>query len=98
MKKILASKAYTSGKTAVFVTWDEDAMFENTLCPALDCDHLAALVISPSVRRAMRSAAAFSHYSLLRTTEDLLGLRRHLGKAASALSMAPAFRLLRAGG
>jgi hypothetical protein len=45
----------------------------------------------------MRSAAAFSHYSLLRTTEDLLGLRGHLGRAASALSMAPAFRLLRAG-
>ncbi len=97
MKKILASKAYASGKTAVFVTWDEDATFENTLCPALDCDHLATLVISPSVRRGMRSAAAFSHYSLLRTTEDLLGLRVHLGKAASALSMAPAFRLLRAG-
>jgi phosphatidylinositol-3-phosphatase len=97
MTKILASKAYASGRTAVFVTWDEDATFENTLCPALDCDHLATLVISPSVRPGRRAAALFSHYSLLRTTEDLLGLRGHLGKAASAMSMAPAFGLLRAG-
>jgi hypothetical protein len=94
MRKILVSKAYASGRTAVFVTWDEDATFENTLCPALDCDHLATLVVSPSVRPRTRSAAVFSHYSLLRTAEDLLGLRGHLGKAASARSMAPAFRLL----
>ena len=96
MTKIFASKAYASGKTAVFVTWDEDATFENTLCPALDCDHLATIVVSPSVRRGTRSAVLLSHYSLLRTTEDLLGLRGHLGRAASATSMAPAFRLLRA--
>jgi phosphatidylinositol-3-phosphatase len=97
MKKILASKAYTSGKTAVFVTWDEDATFENTLCPALDCDHLATLVVSRAVRHGTRSSAVFSHYSLLRTTEDLLGLRGHLGKAATTRSMAAGFHLLRAG-
>jgi hypothetical protein len=97
LTKIFASKAYASGTTAVFITWDEDATFENTLCPALDCDHLAALVVSPSVRRGERSAVTFSHYSLLRTTEDLLWLSGHLGKAASATSMAPAFHLLRAG-
>ncbi|HET9116320.1 MAG TPA: alkaline phosphatase family protein, partial [Gaiellaceae bacterium] len=95
MAKILGSRAYASGKTAVFVTWDEDATFENRLCPALNCDHLATLVVSPSVRPGTRSASLFSHYSLLRSTEDLLGLRGHLGKAASAASMAPAFRLLR---
>lgn len=95
MAKILTSKAYASGKTAVFVTWDEDATFENTLCPALNCDHLATLVVSPSVRPGRRSATVFSHYSLLRTSEDLLRLRGHLGKAAAAASMAPAFHLLR---
>jgi hypothetical protein len=95
MTKILASQAYVSGTTAVFVTWDEDAKFENKLCPTLDCDHLATLVVSPSVRPGRRSAAAFTHYSLLRTTEDLLGLRRHLARAASAPSMATAFGLLR---
>lgn len=94
MKTILASKAYASGRTAVFVTWDEDAKFENRLCPALDCDHLATIVVSPSVRPSTRSEAFFSHYSLLRTTEDMLGLRGHLGKATSARSMARAFHLL----
>ena len=98
MAKILASKAYASGRTAVFVTWDEDATFENTLCPKLDCDHLATLVVSPSVRPGTRSATFFSHYSLLRTTEDLLALGGHLGKAAAANSMAPAFHLLGGGG
>lgn len=98
MRKILASKAYAAGTTAVFVTWDEDTTFENTLCPALNCDHLATLVVSPSVRAGMRSDARFSHYSLLRTTEDLLRLRGHLGKAASARSMAGAFHLLAATG
>jgi hypothetical protein len=97
MRTILASKAYAAGTTAVFVTWDEDARFERRLCPALDCDHLATIVVSPSIPAGTRSDAVFSHYSLLRTTEDMLGLRGHLGKAASARSMAPAFHLLGAG-
>jgi phosphatidylinositol-3-phosphatase len=97
MRAILASKAYASGKTAVFVTWDEDAKFENTLCPALGCDHLATLAVSPSVPPGTRSGVDLSHYSLLRTTEDMLGLRGHLGKAGSARSLAPAFHLLGGG-
>jgi hypothetical protein len=95
MTRILASTAYASGKTAVFVTWDEDATFENALCPALNCDHLATLVVSPSVPPGTRSSVFFSHYSLLRTTEALLGLPGHLGKAATSTSMAAAFHLLR---
>jgi hypothetical protein len=38
------------------------------------------------------SATAFSHYSLLRTTEEMLGLPR-LGKASTATSMRSAFHL-----
>ena len=97
MRRILASRAYAAGTTAVFVTWDEDATFEKRLCPALNCDHLATLVVSPSVPLRTRSNEVFSHYSLLRTTEDLLGLKGHLGKAAFARSMAPGFHLLGAG-
>jgi hypothetical protein len=94
--KIFASRAYRSGGTAIFVTWDEDSTFENALCPTLACDHLATIVISPSVRPRTRVATPLSHYSLLRTTEELLGLRRYLGQAASAKSMAPGFHLLAA--
>lgn len=97
MNAILASRAYASGRTVIFVTWDEDAKFENTLCPTLHCDHLATIVVSPSVPRGSRSDAFFSHFSLLRTTEDVLGFAHHLGKAASARSMAPAFHLLSGG-
>ena len=48
--------------------------------------------VSPSTTPGTRSAALFSHYSLLRTAEQLLGLPL-LGKAASSANMAPAFGL-----
>lgn len=95
MSKIVASPAYRSGRTAIFITWDEDDSFTDSLCPALNCDHLATIVVAPSVRRSTTSGVLFSHYSLLRTTEQLLGIRQYLGNAAAANSMTKAFHLLR---
>src|SRR5207244_3785998 len=95
MSKIVSSRAYIAGGTAIFITWDEDDVFSGGLCPALDCDHVATVVVAPSVRRATRSGVLFSHYSLLRTTEELLGIRQYLGDAATANSMAQAFHFLR---
>ena len=95
MPKIFASLAYRAGKTAVFITWDEDDVFTGGLCPTLNCDHLATIVVAPSVRHATRSSVSLSHYSLLRTTEELLGIRQYLGAAATANSMSQAFHLLR---
>jgi hypothetical protein len=40
-----------------------------------------------------RSSTRFSLYSMLRTTESLLGLPRRLGKAATATGMRPYFGL-----
>jgi hypothetical protein len=94
LPQILNSATYAAGRTAVFVTWDEDDKFEGDLCPSLNCDHLATLVIAPSVQPGTRASQNFSHYSLLRTTEELLGVRGRLGEAASAPSMASAFHLL----
>jgi phospholipase C len=94
MSKIVSSRAYRAGGTAIFITWDEDDVFTDSLCPALDCDHLATVVVAPSVRRATRSGVLSSHFSLLRTTEELLGIRQYLGDAATANSMSQAFRLL----
>ena len=45
---------------------------------------MATLVLSPYVSRGMRSSALFSHYSLLQTTERMLGLRPFIGHAADA--------------
>ena len=68
---------------AVFVTWDEGVG---------SSQRIATVVIAPTVPRGTRVATHFTHYSLLRTTEELLGLSR-LGAAASARSMRTAFHL-----
>jgi hypothetical protein len=53
------------------------------------------IVVSPSTAPGTVSTASFDHYSLLRTTEQLLGIRRLLGHAGDpgTASMAGAFRL-----
>src|SRR3954451_5742424 len=85
LPKVFASRQYRAGRTALFLTWDED---DNSTG-----NHIATLVVAPSVPKGTRSATAFTHYSLLRTTEELLGLRPLLGQAASARSMRAAFKL-----
>jgi phosphatidylinositol-3-phosphatase len=81
--QILRSAEYAAGRTALFLTWDED--------DGSASNQIATLVVAPQVRRGTRSAATFDHYSLLRTTEELLGLPAHLGAAARAPSMRAAF-------
>jgi len=80
---ILASPEYAAGRTAIFVTWDEDDRSTD--------NHIATLVIAPSVHPGTTSATSFNHYSMLRTTEEMLGLSPLLGAAASATSMRSAF-------
>ena len=82
LPKVLNSREYRAGKTAVFVTWDEDS----------SPNHIATLVIAPSTPRGTTSAAKFNHYSMLRTTEEMLGLPL-LGGASTAASMRSAFHL-----
>jgi phospholipase C len=83
LDRITTSRAYRAGDTAVFVTWDEGVGSDQ---------HIATVVIGPTVPRGLRSATHFTHYSLLRTTEQLLGLKP-LGAAGSARSMVAAFHL-----
>ena len=83
LPKILNSPAYRSRATVVFVTWDEGS----------GDNHVATLVLSPSTPSGTQSARPFYHYSLLLTTEELLGIRRHLSAAASAASMRASFHL-----
>ena len=85
LPKLLSSSQYTAGNTVIFITWDEDDYHSS--------QHIPTIVIAPTVRRGTRSRARFNHYSMLRTTEELLGLRRRLGDAASAASMRLAFGL-----
>ena len=81
--KILAGVNYRSGDTLVIITWDEGSGAAN---------QIPTLVIGSSVRPGVVAEQRFDHYSLLRTTEDVLGLP-HLGAAATAASMSGAFGL-----
>jgi hypothetical protein len=82
LPKVLSSPEYQAGKTAVYITWDEDDSTQN--------NQVATIVIAPSVTPGARSATLFNHYSMLRTTEEQLGLGL-LGNAATATSMRGAF-------
>jgi hypothetical protein len=93
--QILASSAYRAGHTVLFITWDEGEGGSATNCAANQIDvgcHIATVIVSPSTPPGERSGELFNHYSLLRTTEDLLGLPA-LGEAAGASSMTTAFGL-----
>ena len=92
---ILTSREYTSGSTAVFITWDEGEGGTATTCATNKTDvgcHVATIVISPSTKAGTRSATLFNHYSLLGTAEQLLGLPA-LGRAAAFPTMTSAFNL-----
>ena len=68
------------------VTFDEGSTRSN---------RVVTLVISPTTPPGTKSATKFDHYSLLKTTEQLLGVPTRLGRAAepSTLSMRTAFHL-----
>jgi hypothetical protein len=84
MGLLTTSSAYARGKMAIFVTFDESKS---------SGDHrVATFVVSPSTAPGTRAATAFTHYSLLRTTADMLGLPP-LGLAKEAPSMRADFNL-----
>jgi phospholipase C len=84
INRILTSPAYRAGSTAIFLTWDEGRHDLG--------QHIPLVVIAPSTTPGTRSGGRFNHYSLLRTTSDLLGLTPP-GHAARATSMRSAFGL-----
>jgi hypothetical protein len=84
LPKVFSSAAYQSGTTVVFLTWDEDDGGSG--------NHIATLVMAPQVPVGTRVSTSFTHYSMLRTTEELLGYPL-LGSASSAASMRAPFGL-----
>lgn len=81
---VVASPQYRSGTTALFIVWDESE--------SAGPNRVAAYVVAPSVPAGLRVAAPLTHYSLLATAEDLLGLPR-LANAERARSMVGLFHL-----
>jgi phosphatidylinositol-3-phosphatase len=92
---ILSSSEYTSGTVVVIITWDEGEGGTSNDCATNTTDvgcHVATVVVSPSTAPGTQSSTLFNHYSLLGSTEPLLGAPP-LGEAATANSMLAAFNL-----
>jgi phospholipase C len=64
--RILVSHAYREAGTVLFVTYDEGTALDN---------RVYTVVVSPSTPPGRVVSTPFDHYSLLRTAEQLLGLR-----------------------
>jgi hypothetical protein len=92
---ILDSNLYRRGGLVVFLTWDEGEGGSAGDCATNTTDagcHVATLVISATTRPGTRAGTLFNHWSLLKTTEELLHLPL-LGQAADASDMRAAFDL-----
>jgi hypothetical protein len=63
--RILGSPAFTTQNSLLVVTWDEGSDDDN---------RVATVFAGPAARKGFTSHAAYSHYSLLHTIEDLWGL------------------------
>jgi Concanavalin A-like lectin/glucanases superfamily/Phosphoesterase family len=103
MPKIFNSPDYTNGSLVVFLTWDEGSggslpvggdCLSATYVNDASC-HIPTLVFSKSTVPGTKDATYFTHYSIVKTTEELLGVSTTtLGSnVANAASMASAFNL-----
>jgi len=84
--KVINSAGYQAGSTILVITWDTD---DNSGSSA---NRAPAIVVAPQVKPGTTSATNFNHYSLLRLSEDTLGLPL-LGGAKTATSMRAPFHL-----
>jgi hypothetical protein len=66
----------------LFLTWDEGAS-DDGCCRLASGGHVATIVAGPGAKRGARLTTPVDHYSVLETTEDLLGLRRLRGAACA---------------
>jgi phosphatidylinositol-3-phosphatase len=79
------SRTYRAGHTAILLTWDEDDGSAGNRVPLV--------VVSPYTPAGRTSSRPLNHYSLLRASEHLLGIRRFLGDARRFSGLGYAFHL-----
>jgi hypothetical protein len=99
---ITASPEYRAGRVALLITWDEGG---TNRVPGETCGDMAhadpvnfpgcqvAFIALGPATGGVHSTAYFNHYSLLRTTAEMIGLSANLGAAAHATSMRAALHL-----
>jgi phosphatidylinositol-3-phosphatase len=84
---LLATPQYLAGNTVIFLTWDEDSTCSGCT------NQVPTIVISPTTSKIQSPTThTYTHYSMLRTTEEILGLPL-IGGAATATSMRSDFHL-----
>jgi phospholipase C len=81
---MVASPTYRHGHTAILLTWDEGGSNHN---------QVPLIAVSRYTRLNTVSHRPMTHFSLLRATEGMLGIRRYLGKANGARGLPKAFHL-----
>jgi hypothetical protein len=86
--KVIGSAGYQAGTTLLVITWDTDDNAANNT----NANRAPAIVVAPQVKPGTTSAVDFNHYSLLRLSEETLGLPLLAG-AKTATSMRAAFHL-----
>jgi hypothetical protein len=94
VNEIQASPIWSSGNTAIVVTWDEDGKADRIPGAAQSCcvsdahnpggGHIPTIVITNHGPRGVSDPTQYDHYSLLRTIEDAFGLDGHLRHAGDA--------------
>ena len=93
---LLTSSEFTSGSMVIFLIWDEgtptgEVFGTDCTNSTVDNCHVPLLVMSHWTH-SVNYGGKLDHYSVLKATEDLLGLPE-LGKAATAPSLTTAFGL-----
>jgi phospholipase C len=81
---MVASRTYRHGHTAILIVWDEGGANHN---------QVPLIAVSRYTKPGTVSRRAMTHFSLLRATEHMLGIRRYLGKANGARGLPKAFHL-----
>ena len=93
VQSIEATGDYQAGNTLVLVTFDEGqggTTGENCAVPSTtdpSC-HIATVAVTAGVR-PVHDATFYTHYSMLRSIEEALGITTYLGSAATATDMRP---------
>jgi hypothetical protein len=90
--RIIATPDYQNGDTIIFLTWDEGVdggrpFNEDCLSGSGLTDescHVPLIAISPYIAAGSTPAALYTHYGLLKATEQLMGITTYLGHAGDA--------------
>jgi len=93
VQSIEATSDYQAGKTLILVTFDEGeagTTGENCADPGNtdpSC-HIATIAVAAGVR-PVHDATFYTHYSMLRSAEETLGIMTYLGNEPPAAGMRP---------